>query len=247
MSRMKFMNTEIDNITMEEAVQKIDELVREDRNAYVVTPNVDCIVKLERDAKLREIYEYADLILADGKPLIWISKLYGKPIKEKVSGSDLFPRICEMAEQKGYSLFLLGAADGVAQKAADNLKDRFPKLQIKGVYSPPMGFEKNEKEIEKTISIVRNASPHILIVGLGCPKQELLIYKYRERLKAPISLGLGATIDFEAGSVKRAPQWISDHGLEWLFRFSREPKRLFKRYFIDDMRIISLVIKYRKV
>ena len=105
MSRVKFMNTEIDNLTMKEAIERIDELIREEKNAYVVTPNVDHIIQLERGGELVEVYKNADLILCDGKPLIWISKWYGTPIKEKISGSDLFPRLCALAAKRGYKMF----------------------------------------------------------------------------------------------------------------------------------------------
>ena len=246
MARMHFMNTEIDNITMEEALDSICELVEQDKNAYVVTPNVDHIVKLETDQELCQVYKNADLILTDGKPLVWISKWYKTPIKEKVSGSDLFPRLCERAAKEGYSMFFLGAAEGVAQKAADNLVQRFPGLKIARTYSPKMGFEKSEKEVQKVIDIVKQAKPHILVVALGCPKQEKFMFRYKNEMQVPISLGLGASVDFEAGNMKRAPKWMCDYGLEWLFRLVQEPKRMFKRYIVDDMKIFRLAIKYKK-
>lgn len=245
MSRMKFMNTEIDNLTMKETIDEIDKLIKKDKNAYVVTPNVDHIVKLETDKELQEVYKDADLILTDGKPLLWISKFYKTPIKEKISGSDLFPLLCKMAAEKGYNMFFLGAGEGVANKAAQNLTNKFPKLNIVGTYSPPFGFEKDKKEIEKIINMVNKANTQILIVGLGCPKQEKFIHKYRKELNVPISLGLGASLDFEAGNIKRAPKWMSDNGLEWLYRLSKEPKRMFKRYIVDDVKIFKLMFKYK--
>ena len=246
MSRVKFMNTEIDNLTMKEALKEIDELIKQDKNAYVVTPNVDHIIQLERGGELVEVYKNADLILCDGKPLIWISKWYGTPIKEKISGSDLFPRLCAMAAKKGYKMFFLGAAEGVAAKAAENLEKRFPGLQVIGTYSPPYGFEKDEVEMEKIKKMIKDAKPHILIVGLGCPKQELFILHHKDELGVPISLGLGASLDFEAGEVKRAPKWMADHGLEWVYRIFQDPKRLAKRYLVDDRKIFGLAIKYKK-
>lgn len=246
MSRIIFMNTEIDNITMEETLVKIDELIQEDKNAFVVTPNVDHIIQLERGGELVEAYKRADLILTDGKPLVWISKWYGTPIKEKISGSDLFPKLCELAARKEYKMFFLGAAEGVAAKAAENLKKKYKGLQIVGAYSPPKGFETEESEMIKIRSLIKNAHPHILIVALGCPKQELFILHNRENLGVPISLGLGASIDFEAGNIKRAPKWMSDHGLEWIYRITQDPKRLAKRYLVDDMKILKLAIKYKK-
>lgn len=246
MPRMEFMNTEVDNLTMDEALSAIDELIRENKNAYVVTPNVDHIVKLERGGELVDVYKNADLILTDGKPLVWISKWYGKPIKEKISGSDLFPLLCKMAAEKGYSMFFLGAAEGVAAKAAQNLTKKYPGLNVVGTYSPPYEFEKNKEEMTRIESMIKSAKPHILIVGLGCPKQEFFIFHNKERLKVPISLGLGASLDFEAGNIKRAPKWMSNHGLEWLYRITQDPKRLVKRYLVDDRRIFALALKYKK-
>lgn len=179
MNRMKFLNIEIDNLTMDEAIDRIDELIIDKIPSYVVTPNVDHIVKLENDNEFKQVYREADLILTDGMPLIWISKLKKMPIKEKVSGSDLFPRVCDLAAQKGYKIFLLGAAEGVADKASKNLMEKYNGLEIVGAYSPPYGFEQKEEEIKKIINIVNDVKPDILAVGLGAPKQEKFIYKYR--------------------------------------------------------------------
>lgn len=245
MARITFMNTEIDNLTMIETLAEIDKLIYKNCKAYVVTPNVDHIVQLETNKELQDVYANADLILADGKPLIWISHFYKNPIKEKISGSDLFPLLCEMAAVKKYKMFFLGAAEGVASKAAEKLKEKYNGLQVVGTYSPPLGFEKDEIEMNRIVEMIKKVAPHILIVGLGCPKQEKFILHNREKLGVPISLGLGASFDFEAGNIKRAPKWLSDHGLEWLFRIIQDPKRMFKRYFIDDIKIIKLIWKYR--
>ncbi len=247
MSRIKFMNTEIDNLTMQEALKEIDKLIKERKCAYVVTPNVDHIVQLETNKELQAVYANASLILTDGKPLLWIAKWYGTPIKEKISGSDLFPLLCKMAAEKEYTMFFLGAAEGVAARAAENLMKRYKGLQIVGTYSPPYGFEKDQIEMNKIKTMIRNSNPHILIVGLGCPKQEKFIYYNRKELGVPISLGLGASFDFEAGNIKRAPKWMADHGLEWLFRITQDPKRMAKRYLVDDRKILSLAIKYRRM
>lgn len=149
----KIEDTEIDNLTMEETLQAIDSLIQENKSAYVVTPNVDHIVQLETNKELQDVYANASLILTDGKPLLWIAKWYGTPIKEKISGSDLFPLLCDMAAKKEYKMFFLGAAEGVAAKAAENLAKRYKGLQVVGTYSPPYGFEKNPEEICIFISV----------------------------------------------------------------------------------------------
>lgn len=245
MARIKFMNTCIDNLTMSETLNEIDKLIQKKKCSYVVTPNVDHIVRLEKDEELQKVYKNASLVLTDGKPLIWISKWYKTPIKEKISGSDLFLRVCQLAANKNYTIYLLGAAEGVADTAARNLMKKYPGLNIVGTYSPPFGFEKNEQEMNKIKTQIQDVHPDILIVGLGCPKQEKFMYYHCKELGVPISFGLGASIDFEAGNIKRAPKWMSNHGLEWLYRFSKEPKRLFKRYFVDDIKIIQVARKYR--
>ena len=246
MPRMRFMNTYIDNLSMSEALDEIERLIKKNDCSFVVTPNVDHIVQIDMGGDLARAYREADLILCDGKPLVWISKYYKKPIREKISGSDLFPELCRMAAERGYSVYFLGAAEGVAAKAAEVLKQRYAGLRVVGTYSPPYGFEKDQNEIDRIIDLVHEAKPDILILGLGTPKQETFIVNNRKRLNVPVSLGLGASFDFIAGNVKRAPKWMSDHGLEWLFRITQDPKRMAKRYLVDDIRIVSLVHKYKK-
>ncbi len=244
--RIKFLNTHVDNLTMEDAVREAKRLILEDKNSYVVTPNVDHIVKIEHDGLFRDIYEKADLVLTDGKPLIWMSRWMGTPIKEKISGSDYFPEVCRMAAQEGFSVFLLGAAEGVAKKAAINLMKKYKNLKIAGVYSPSYAFENDVEEISYIIKKINAAKPDILCIGLGTPKQEKFYHRYKEQLKVPLTLHIGATIDFEAGVVKRAPKWISYVGLEWFYRLVKEPRRLYKRYLLEDVEIFPIFFKYRK-
>lgn len=244
MTRIKFLNIYIDNLTMDEAIDEIDTLIQKRCCAYVVTPNLDHIVILENDKEFVEVYHNANLIVADGKPLIWISKYLKEPIKEKISGSDLFPQICKLAANKGYSVFILGAATGIADKAAENLIRKNPGLKIVGTYSPIFGFEKSEEELGRIKKNIIKANPDILAVSLGSPKGEKFIYKHLREYNIPLSISIGATIDFEAGNIKRAPKWMSDHGLEWLFRITQDPKRLFKRYWNDVIKIVPIIRKY---
>ncbi|WP_297133962.1 WecB/TagA/CpsF family glycosyltransferase [Terrisporobacter sp.] len=246
MYRIELFNIGIDNVTMYESIDVIDRLVIENKNAYVVTPNVDHIVKVQKDPEFMRIYKEADLVLADGIPVVWASKLLKKGLSEKVSGSDLFPLLCERASQKGYKVFLLGAREGVAKRAADELISKYPGLDVVGTYSPKFGFEKDEKENNKIIEMLQNAKPDILFVGVGAPKQEKWIYNNKDKINVPVSLGIGASFDFVAGSVKRAPLWMQKSGLEWFYRFLQEPKRMFRRYFIEDIKFLGLIIKELK-
>jgi N-acetylglucosaminyldiphosphoundecaprenol N-acetyl-beta-D-mannosaminyltransferase len=167
------------------------------------------------------------------------------PVKEKISGSDLVPRLCKMAAEKDFSIFILGGKDGVARKAETNLKKRYPNLRCSGTYSPPLGFEKDEQELAHIRDLINEAKPDLLFVCFGCPKQEKWIADHYQQYDAKVSVCSGATVDFLAGTVKRAPRWMSECGLEWFYRFLMEPKRLFRRYFIDDMKILKVIWTYR--
>lgn len=244
MDKIKFLNTFVNAYTMTESLEKLEELIEGRGNSYTVAVNVDVIMKIEHDEELKQITDEADIVLVDGKPLIWIAKKHKLPITEKISGSDLVPELCRVAAEKGYSVFLLGGKDGIAEKAKENLEKQYPDIKVAGVYAPPLGFENDQAEIDKINEQIRQAEPDILLACLGCPKQEKFIYQNREKYGAKLSVCAGATIDFLAGNIKRAPKWMSNHGLEWLYRFFQEPKRLFKRYFIDDMKIFRLAKKY---
>ena len=178
-------------------------------------------------------------------PLIWISRWHRKPIKEKISGSDLVPGICRHAVKRGYRIFIIGGKRGIAKKAKQNLEMDLPGIQIVGTYAPKFGFETDQTELEKINRIISDVHPDIVIVCLGCPKQEKWIYENFQKYDATVSICAGATVDFLAGSVNRAPYWMSIYGLEWFYRFLQEPRRMFKRYFIDDVKILKLIWKYR--
>lgn len=245
MEKQALLNTYINNITMPETIAAIEKMIEADKKSYIVAINVDVVMKIESDSYLNHIVDNADMVLVDGKPLVWISKLYGKPLKAKISGSDLVPLLCEVAAQKGYTIFILGGKDGIAEQAKSRLKTELPEIQIIGTYAPPFGFEKNPKELEKINQMISQSHPDLLIACFGCPKQEKWIYENINKYHAKVSICAGATVDFLAGNVKRAPKWMSEHGLEWFYRFLQEPKRMFRRYFVDDMKIIKLIWKYK--
>ncbi len=241
--RRPLMHISLDRMTMKQAVEAVKMMAKEGDGAYVVTPNVDHLIQVKEDREFADIYHHADLILADGAPLLWFAKGLKDPIPEKVSGSDLFPRVCEMAAENALSVFFLGGREGAAEKAANNLKKQYPKLKIAGICCPAKGFETREKEIDNVIDRIREAGPDILFTGLGTPKQEKFYDRIKDRVSVPVTLHVGASFDFAAGIVKRAPAWMSRVGLEWLYRLCREPARLFKRYLIDDLRIFPMYFK----
>ena len=246
MEKQALLNTYINNVTMPETIAAIEQMIEADKKSYVVAIHVDVVMKIEEVSYLKKVVDNADMVLVDGKPLVWISKLHGKPLKAKISGSDLVPLLCEVAAEKGYKIFIIGGKDGIAEQAKEKLENRLPKIKIVGTYAPPFGFEKNESELDKINQMISEAHPDLLIACFGCPKQEKWIYENIEKYNAKVSVCAGATVDFLAGNVKRAPRWMSDHGLEWFYRFTQEPKRMFKRYFVDDTKIVKLIFKYAK-
>jgi N-acetylglucosaminyldiphosphoundecaprenol N-acetyl-beta-D-mannosaminyltransferase len=243
--KIDICGVKIDNINIFEVLQTIENHILKKSNSFIVTPNVDHIVKIQEDSMFKNVYKEASLVLADGMPILWAAKLLGKPLKEKISGSDLFPKLCEVAAEKGYKLFFLGGRPGSALKADEVLRNRYPDIQIVGTYSPPFGFENGKEENDKIIRIIKDAKPDILFVGLGAPKQEKWIYKYRNEYQVPVSIGVGVSFEFVSGMVKRAPLWMQRVGLEWFWRLMMEPKRLWKRYLIDDPVFFWLVLKQK--
>lgn len=244
--RMKFLNTYIDNLTASEAKVVIEQYIQQGGSHYVVTPNSDIIVKMQDDPELKMICDGADLILTDGQVVVKISKVIGNPIKERVCMTDFVWDVFDLSIKKGYKVFLFGGEEDILEKATYNIKKKLPELQIVDTYSPPFGFENNPEILNTVNRRIKNSDADILIVFLGCPKQEKFIYNNKDKYQIPISITMGGCVNFMAGSVKRAPRWMQKVGLEWFFRFLQEPQRMFKRYFIDDMRIFGLAFKYRK-
>ncbi len=244
-NRIKFLNTYIDNLTALEAREVVDYLIQSEGTHYVVTPNSDIVVKMQEDLELKHICDHADLILTDGQILVKLSKLLGNPIKERVCMTDFIWEVCELADKKGYSLFFLGGKENVLEKALYYIRLKFPDMKIAGSYAPPMGFEHDVDQLAKTNEKIKKSCADILIVFLGCPKQEKFIFQNKDKYCVPISFTMGGCVDFLAGKVKRAPLWMQKAGLEWFYRFLQEPKRMFRRYFLEDIKIFQLAIGER--
>ena len=245
-NRIEFLNTYIDNLTASEAKNAVDSLIQAGGNHYVVTPNSDIVVKMQDDTELKEICDKADLILTDGQIVVKLSRYLGNPIKERVCMTDFVWDVFDLAIKKAYKVFLFGGKEDVLFKATENIKKRLPELNIVDSYSPPFGFEKNEEMLEEANRRIKASDADILIVFLGCPKQEKFIYQNKDKYQVPISITMGGCVDFMAGKVKRAPLWMQNIGLEWFYRFLQEPKRMFRRYFVDDIKIFELARKYQK-
>lgn len=245
MSRIKFLNTYIDSLTALEAKNRVDEMVQAKYPQYVVTPNTDIVMLMQKNPDLLDICNNADLILTDGEMVVKLSKFLGNPIKERIAMTDFVWNVCDLAVEKNYRVFLFGGKGNVLEKGKKRIQEKYPSLNICGHYSPPLGFEKNPVELKKSLESIKESKADILIVFLGCPKQERFIAKYKDEYQVPVSITMGGCIDFIGADIKRAPMWMQKCGLEWFFRFAQEPKRLFKRYFVDDIQIFPLVLKYK--
>ena len=230
--------------TLTEAAQMVIEAGHKKTKGLVVTPNVDHVVTMQKDSEMFELYRSAMLRFADGMPLVWFSKWHrGPSLPQRVCGSDLLPEVARLAAQQGLKLFFLGGMPGVAEKAALNLSQRHPSLRICGTYSPPFGFDKDTEESERIVKMVNDAGTDILFVGVGAPKQEKWAAQYMGQLNVGPILGVGASFDFAAGTIQRAPLWLQRIGMEWSWRLMQEPGRLWKRYILKDSQFVWLMAR----
>lgn len=241
MDSVKILNVSIDNLATTALLEKLR------HGGIVFTPNVDHLVKLQQDPDFFEVYSQADYIVCDSKILMYVSDFLGSPIREKISGSDLFPAFYSYyRHDPDMTMFLLGAAEGVAEIAQKNINQKVGREMVIGTYSPPFGFEKDEAECQKIIEMINASKATVLAVGVGAPKQEKWICKYKNEFEfVKVFLAIGATIDFEAGNRQRSPEWMSVVGLEWLYRILQEPKRLWKRYLVDSLPFFGLVLQQK--
>lgn len=232
-------NIDIDSFALDDFLQTLR------KGGIVFTPNVDHLMKLQHDLDFYQAYQSADYRVCDSQVLFWFSHIIGNPIKQKITGSDLLPAFCRyFCDDDEISIFFLGAAPGVAEQAAQNINQRLGRKMVTATHSPSYGFEKDEAECLDVVKKINRSKATVLAVGVGAPKQEKWIIKYSPLLKhAKIILAVGATLDFEADLIRRAPLWISELGLEWLYRLSREPQRLFRRYLLEDVFFLGLMVQ----
>jgi N-acetylglucosaminyldiphosphoundecaprenol N-acetyl-beta-D-mannosaminyltransferase len=241
-SRVRIGHVWVDAVTFGGALAAIGDLVRRGAGGAVFTPNVDHIVTAEQDAAFREAYEAADLSIADGKYVVWASRWLGTPIPEKVSGSDLIEPLLREAGRDGWRVFMLGGAPGVAEAAAEWSR-RECGANVVGTASPFIRLDGSPGDLEQGVDEVVSCRPDLLLVAMGAPKQERWIHHNRARLGSAVALGIGASLDFVIGRVKRAPAWVSNAGLEWVYRLAREPRRLSRRYLVKDPRFLAVLAR----
>jgi N-acetylglucosaminyldiphosphoundecaprenol N-acetyl-beta-D-mannosaminyltransferase len=238
--RITLMGCSIDNLSMEETLQTIEGFIHTGKPHQHVVVNVDKLVKASRDPQLRQIINDCALVNVDGMPVVWASRLLGKPLKERVAGVDLFEALMRRAGDKGWRVFLLGAKEEVVSKVAATYQHKYPRLVLAGYRN---GYWKGEAEEAQVVQQIRDARPDLLFVAISSPKKEQFLGRYQAEMKIPFAMGVGGTFDVAIGHVKRAPVWMQKSGLEWFYRFLQEPRRMFRRYFVEDMAFVWLFIK----
>ncbi|MCM1312626.1 MAG: WecB/TagA/CpsF family glycosyltransferase [Bacteroides sp.] len=238
METTRILNAEIQNITSAELLEKL-------HRGVLITPNVDQMVKLQNDREFYQLVRKAEWVVCDSKILYLLSFLLKRPLKEPIPGSSFFTSFYEHhKDDEKCRIFLLGAMDGVAKEAMRRINERVGRQIVVGAYSPSYGFEKRQEENEDIYRMVNESEANVVLVGVGCPKQEKWIFAHKDKMpKVDLWMALGATIDFEAGNVKRAPKVFQMLAMEWFYRFMMEPKRMFRRYFVDDMKFFLYFAK----
>ena len=234
------MGCRIDNLSMEETLGRIEEFIRSGKPHQHVVVNVDKLVKASRDEGLRRIINACALVNVDGMPVVWASRLLGKPLRERVAGVDLFEALMRRASERGWRVFLLGARAEVVAGVAETYRRRYPALVVAGWRD---GYWQGEAEEARVAEQVSASEADLLFVAIGSPKKEQFLGRWQETMRIPFAMGVGGTFDVAIGRVKRAPRWMQRAGLEWFYRFLQEPRRMFHRYFIEDMAFIWLLIK----
>ncbi len=238
-NQIEMMGCRIDNLSMEETLQAVDGFIKDGRPRQHVVVNVDKLVKASRDEELRRIINECALINADGMPVVWASRLLGKGLKERVAGIDLCEALIRRSAEQGWRVFLLGAREEVVSAVKVIYERKYPGLIVAGYRN---GYWNDEEERD-VVEQIKSSQPDLLFVAISSPKKEQFLGRYTAEMKVPFAMGVGGTFDVAAGKVKRAPIWMQKSGLEWFFRFLQEPRRMFKRYFIDDVAFLWLLVR----
>ncbi len=239
--RLHIGRVPVDVVDSQQALAEVARLVEARQGGFVFTPNVDHVVNVEDDEAFAHAYTQADLSVADGMPLVWASRLLGTPLPERVAGSDLVGPLLELAGQRGWRVYFLGAGPGVAEKAARVARARW-NTQVVGVDAPMVNL-RDEAQLDGIARQLADAKPDLVLMAFGAPKQELLIARIAGQVKPAVLLGVGASLDFIAGTVKRAPAFMRKTGFEWLYRLSQEPGRLWKRYLVNDPKFALILLR----
>ena len=240
-NRYPIMNTFVNAVSMDESIDYIEKIIKERTPTQHVVINALKINLMEDDPKLAEIVNTCPLINADGASVVWAAKRLGIPLKERVTGCDMFQNLVRVAADKGYKIFLFGAKEEVVTKVKSIYEKQYPGIQIVG-YRNGYFTEKDEPEIVKQM---HDSGADMMFVAFSSPKKEYWVNKYLNEIGIPFVMGVGGSFDIVAGVTERAPKWFQEHGLEWFYRFIQEPKRMWKRYIIGNTKFVALTYKYK--
>ncbi|MBN1996945.1 WecB/TagA/CpsF family glycosyltransferase [candidate division KSB1 bacterium] len=230
----------VDKISLDQTVNYIDEAIPHGELCHIVLVNAAKVVKAKFDPDLASIIKSADLVGADGVPIVWASKILGQALPGRVNGTDLMERLFELANRRGYKLYLLGAKEEIISKTVQELKKRYQSIQIAGYRN---GYFDSLEEEKQAVRDIAASGADILLVGMGSPMKEKWVRRNKADLGVPIIHGVGGSFDIIGGLTKRAPVWMQKYGLEWFFRLCQEPRRMWKRYLFTNTVYVALVIK----
>ena len=243
--RVDILGTPVSSLTMDELFRDWETVIQKGEKAQVCITPVNSILAARAAARVQEIYQHADYVLCDGVPVKWASNFLGDPIKERITGLDVLPRIFPFAALKNFSIFLLGASPGVAETLKGVMEAKHPGIKIVGTFVPPFRAVFSDEENEEMIEAINAVKPDILLVSLTAPKQDIWIAENLEKLDTRLAIGIGGAFEVAAGMIQRAPLWMQKSGLEWFYRFLQEPKRMFRRYFVEAPVFIPLIIQQK--
>ena len=242
-ARVRVLGAGLDRIDRAGVARHLEDCLIEGRRCFLITANVDHLVRFQEDEMLRLAYARADLVVADGVPLLWAARLLGDRLPGRAAGSDLIFDLCAAAGRCGAGVFLLGGRPGVAERAASVLVERYPGARVAGTACPPHGFERDPEAVRALVRSVRASGADLILVGLGSPKQEVFLAEHWDDLGVKVGVGIGIALEFLAGTLRRAPVWMQSAGLEWSWRLAQEPTRLWRRYLLRDPRFLLLVVR----
>lgn len=245
MDSVQILNARVLNGSLEEIMCLADEAIINRKQIFGTGINLNQLYLMQTNEDFAAAIDNAVLCPPDGTPVMWISRWMGKPLKRKIVGPSVTLALCELAAKKHYKVFVLGGKPGSAEKAFENIKKIYGDFES-GYYCPPFGFEKDEKETEKIVALLKESKSDILLMALSAPKQEIFVEKYRRDFDIPVIFGAGIAVDYFAGRIKQAPEWINKSGMEWFYRMVQEPKRLFERYIIHDVPTLISMYKWAK-
>jgi N-acetylglucosaminyldiphosphoundecaprenol N-acetyl-beta-D-mannosaminyltransferase len=244
-TKVNILGVNVSSISKDELNNLVTNCIKDKQKMQICITPVNSVLAAIKEPQVLQVYNNAEVVLCDSVPLKWASSFLNTPIQERITGLDFLPDVVELCAKNNFSIFLLGASPGVGEKLKQVILNKYPNCNVAGIYVPPFMKVFSGEENQKMIDAVNAAAPDVLLVSLTAPKQDIWITENRSFVNASVQIGIGGAFEVMAGLAKRAPKWMQVAGLEWLYRFIQEPKRLFRRYFIEAPLFIPLVIKQK--